>query len=139
MQVNKIQNNNYNPSFGTYLGINMQEKILLAKQRSSFSSKWHEVLLKLEDDGYEGVLEISDKYKITRVGKKSTMCRFKNLTLSDLHNSVVIDSLENVYRLTENKKNFYFNMTRFLEILDEKFNLAEKVKKGYEELKLKRS
>ena len=132
MRINKIQNNNYNTSFGTYMGIHMQEKILLGKTRGVFSQKQLEVLTKIEEDGINAVLEITDKYKIMCIGKKSTIVPVKSLTLGDLYNNIVIQTLDKVYRPTNDNQRLYFNIVQFAKLFDEDFNLAEKIKKSYE-------
>ena len=114
------------------MGINIQEKILLAKKRGIFTSKHFEVLSKIEDDGIEAVLDITDKYKIVRSGNKSTIIPVKSLTVSDLYNNVVIDTLGNIYRPTNDNKQLYFNVVKFAKLFDEGFNLADKIKKTYD-------
>jgi len=133
----KVNNNYncYNPKFGTYFGVNLQEKILLGKACNAFDNKQLEMITKIENDGLSTVLEISNKYKLIRKNNKKHLDIRKHLTVSDSYNNVVIDELKGVYRPTADDKKCYFYIDRFVKIFDEEYNLAEKIKKGCEQLK----
>ena len=136
MRVKKIQINSNNPSFGTRLGANLREKIYVAQKNHIINVKHLQVISKIQDDGLDVVLDISDKYVIKRSAEQSILQRNKRLTISDeQNNDIVIDNLEKVYRPTDDNQQFYFSLKNLAELFNDDYNLAEKIRNGYNKLK----
>lgn len=134
MKIQNTQNCKYTPSFGTYLGINMQEKILLAKQRNLFSQEQLANLNKIENDGIEAFLDIATKYIIHSTNKrKGTMQVHRHLVLKNDFNKTSITNVDDLYRELGNNK-ISFLMHKFTHLFDDKFALAEKIKTAWETL-----
>ena len=129
MKINKIQNNN--PTFGTQIGKNLQEKILLGKSRNFFSDEQCENLMKIENDGFPGVLDIVDKIIVKRVNNKSNIIIEKQLALlNESKEKIVISDLNNVYKPRANNK-LSFSFECFVEYFKDKYNLAGKIEEAY--------
>lgn len=124
-----------NISFGTYLGINLQEKVLYAKSRNMFTSEQTKNLEKIENDGFFSILEIADKYQVHRQKNgKSVIGKEKCLTLGNEVNKIVIDNLKEVFIPTPDNKQLYFNAHKFIKIFNDNYNLAEKIKLAFENI-----
>jgi len=124
-----------NISFGTYLGINLQEKVLYAKSRNMFTSEQTKNLEKIENDGFFSILEIADKYQVHRQKNgKSVIGKEKCLTLGNEVNKTVIDNLKEVFIPTPDNKQLYFNAHKFIKIFNDNYNLAEKIKLAFENI-----
>lgn len=137
MKINKIQNNNQNPAFGTRIGSIMQEKIALVKARSAFSLKQCDNLNKIENDGLSAVLDIVDKIIIKRVNNKSSMVLEKQLALlSESKERVIIDVLSDVYKPRTNNK-LYFSLESFAKLFSDEYNLAGKIEEAYKKFTAK--
>jgi hypothetical protein len=122
-------------TFGTYLGLNLQEKVLLAKQRNLFSKEHLANLEKIENDGLFASLDITKTYTIhRRKNGKSIIIPTRHLTLENQASRVKIDSLNNVYVPTSDNNNVYFYIHKLIKIFSNEYNLAEKIKQAFETL-----
>ena len=129
MKINNIQNNN--PKFGTQIGKKLQEKILLGKARDFFSGEQYENLMKIENNGLPGVLDIVDKMVIKRVNNKTSVVIEKQLALlNENKDKIIISNLSNVYKPRANNK-FSFSFNRFAEFFKDNYNLAGKIEEAY--------
>lgn len=128
MQIRKLQNSK--PSFGTYLGLNMQEKILLAKQRDILSSEQLNNLAKIENDGLNVVLEITNKYFLRKnKDNKGLLNLEKFVTLSNGRKSVDISDMKDIIEVhAKNKNSFY--MHKFVKLFNNDFDLFGKIEKA---------
>ena len=135
MNIQKIQNTQHKPSFGTYLGINMQEKVMLAKQRNAFSKEQLTNLEKIEEDGFIALLELYDKYVIKTVNnKKGIMTTQKVLNLVKEGHKVELADVTFAYDSTSYKNKLVFFTNKFLKIFNDDFNLAQKIEQAWEKL-----
>ena len=135
MKIQNIQNSNNRMTFGTYLGINMQEKVLLAKQRGLFSKEQLANLEKIEGDALDAVLEISKKYVIHSVNNKKGILETRwHLTLHNGPEKTNIVSADSIYRPTNSNNNIIFLPHKFVKLFDNDFSLAEKVKAAWNSL-----
>ena len=134
MQVNQIQNNIYSASFGTSIGANIQEKILLCKSKNRFSAVNDKNLLKIEDDGLPAVLEIVNKFKLKKIINKRNIPHTKTLDLIVKGKGYTIDKLENVFTGNHNDSILCFNCLNFAKLFSEEYNLAEKIKMTYKSI-----
>ena len=99
MQINGVQNYNYNQSFGTLYGVNLASRVSELQNRGMLSSEHLNNFEKIKNDGSELMLDITEKYKILVKGnnKKSAFVKFKFLTLSDVSgNEVVIADMQDI-------------------------------------------
>lgn len=129
MQIQSVKNNQQH--FGTYLGVNMQEKILLAKHRGILSSEQLRNLSKIEDDGLNVVLEISNRYFIKKdSSNKGLLDLQKHLTLSNYRKSINIVNMKGIIEQYSKTKDV-FHMQKFIKLFNDDFNLADKIEKGY--------
>ena len=131
MQVNQIHNNTL---FGTSIGINMQEKILLCKSKNRFPSENNKNLLKIEDDGLPAVLEIVNKFKLKKIINKHNIPHTKTLDLIVKGKSYTIDKLENIFTGNHNDTLLCFNCSNFAKLFSDEYNLAEKIKTAYKSI-----
>lgn len=135
MQVQKLDSQKYTPSFGTYLGLELQEKVILAKNRGMFSKKQLANLEKIEDDGILASLDLYKKFIIKKQNnKKGTMVAKKILILKDGTNKVDIADLSHVFEPVPNTNRVVFHINRFLSIFNDEFNLPQKIQQAWEKL-----
>lgn len=135
MNIQKIENTKYTPSFGTYFGINLQEKIMLAEKRRMLSKEQLENLNKIEDNGINAFLELADKYVVKSVNnKKGTMEVKKVLNLANEYDKIGIADVSFAYSPTAVKNRYVFHINKFLNIFNDDFNLAQKIEQAWEKL-----
>lgn len=128
MQVQNIKNNRQ--SFGTYLGINMQEKVLLAKQRGMLTQAELNNLSKIESDDLNAVLEITNRYFIVKNKDNKGLLNFKKyLTLSNGRKSVDICDMKGIIEAHTKNKDF-FHMHKFVKLFNDDFDLAGRIEKA---------
>ena len=134
MKIQSTQNYQYTHTFGTYFSINMQEKILLAKQRNLFSKEQLANLAKIENDGFEALLDIAQKFVIhSSKRQKGTMRTHKQLILKDEFNKTPIADIDDIYRyIDKNKASFL--MHKFTHLFDDSYELPQKIKIANETL-----
>ncbi len=130
----RIQNNENNPYFGTYLGLKMQEKVLFAKQKGMFSPEQLRNLERIESDGLDAVLEIVNKYKIKKVNNKSIILNNECLTVGNGYKNENICELNDIVVPTSDKRLSRFLMYKFIKLFNNDFNLAEKIQAGYNKM-----
>ena len=128
MKINSTLNNKYNAPFGTLLGTTMQKKIILCKNNNLFSAEQNAVLKEIENDGFNAILDIVDKYVVKRINNKSSFDVYKCLAVIYENNKIVIDSMEQIFKPGKNNKFFYFFPDKFVKLFDPKNNLAGKIK-----------
>ena len=135
MKVNGLDNNKYTPSFGTYLGINLQEKIVLAQSRNALSKEQLANLRKIEENGNNLLLEIGDKFVISSVNNKKGIMKIKKvLNLTDGINKVEIADVSHAYEDSNTRNKFIFRIEKFLKIFNDNFNLDQKIEQASEKL-----
>lgn len=135
MNIKKIDNTGYIPAFGTYFGVNLQEKVLLAEKRHVLSNEQLTNLHKIEDNGINAILELGDKYVIKSVNnKKGTMTVKKILNLATEGNKIEVADVSFAYEPTVTKNKFIFFTNKFLNIFNDDFNLAQKIEQAWEKL-----
>ena len=133
MKVYRIDNNQHTPSFGTYLGVNLQEKIILAQSRNAFSKEQYANLHKIEDDGKNLFLELADRYVISSVNNRKGIMKIKKvLNLTDGINKVEIADVSHAYEDSNTRNKFIFRIERFLKIFNDDFNLSQKIEQASE-------
>ncbi len=130
----RVEFNQKSPHFGTYLGVRMQEKVLLAKQRNMFSSEQLKNLERIENDGLDAVLEIVNKFKILRKKDKGILLSNECLTIGDGHNHTAISDMNEIIVATPDKKKSYFHMHKFVKMFNDDFKLPEKIQEGFKNL-----
>jgi len=130
MKVQKCENSGYKQSFGTYLGANIQDKILLCQKRNMFTPERIANLMKIEDDGLDAVLDIYDTLDIRRTqNNKALLTVKKYLTLNKQGQKTIISKMEGVIEPTSDNKKSYFRLHKFIKFFDNEFNLADKIQK----------
>ena len=130
----RVEFNQNSPYFGTYLGLKMQDKVLLAKQRNMFSAEQLNNLERIENDGLDAVLEIVNKYKILRKNDKGIVLDNECLTISNGRNNRTISSMKDIIVPTYDKKKRYFHMNKFVKLFNDDFKLFEKIQDGFKNL-----
>lgn len=132
MNIQKSQSYRCTPSFGTYLGINLQDKILLARQRNIFTKEQLTNLEKIENDGLEVFMDIAKKYMIhpNKQGK-SFMKGHQYLVLGNEVKNTVIANIDHIFRDIGNNK-AVFLMHKFTHLFDDSFALADKIKTAWD-------
>lgn len=134
MQVQKISKQKQ-PLFKSCIGKELQEKILLAKSRKLFTKEQSVILKKIEDDGLDAVLELSNKIVIIKQnGKKGVVDMMPVLSLKKENKSHDIADMSFSFTKIPLKKQSIFHIHKFLRIFNEDFNLPEKIKKAWEQL-----
>lgn len=135
MKIQNIQNSNNRMTFGTYLGINMQEKVLLAKQRGLFSKEQLANLEKIEEDGLDAVLDITRKYAIHSINnKKGVLKTHWQITLNKGTERTDVADVDSMYRPHTDDNKVIFMPTKFVKLFDNDFSLPEKVKAAWDYL-----
>lgn len=131
MQIQRIENQRHKQSFGTYLGVNIQEKILLCQQRKMFTPERLKNLEKIEDDGFYAVLEITDKLLLRRSKDNKTILTDlkKVLTFNNNGKKVTVSDLNDVYEPIRKNTKYIFHTDKFMRLFDNDFDLAGKIQK----------
>ena len=117
------------------MGLNLQEKIHLCRDKGFFNSEQTRNITKIEDDGLNVVLDIVDKYVIKRVKNKNQLEISKCLAVISEGNKVIIDSMDQIYKRSSNNNLFNFLSHQFAKLFNDEYKLAEKIKSAYESLK----
>ena len=134
MKIQRTENNNI-PSFKTYLGLELQEKLLLAKSRSMLSREQLRNLTRIEDNGSNTVLDITKKILIKNFGTKKSSAEIKRiLSLKNNTDAIEIDDLSHIYTPTPSGNQIAFNLHKFLRLFDDKFDLPSKIQQACEKL-----